>query len=241
MNIEHRNLAEITPYDRNPRQNEPAVEAVARSIAQFGWRQPIVVEQQNVIVVGHTRYKAAQRLGLTAVPVHVATDLTPEQIRAYRIADNKLAELAAGDLDLLPEELAASDAAQFDLDLLGFSEQELAQLLREEIAPGHTDPDELPEPPDEPITCPGDLWILGDHRLLCGDSGKPEDVDRLLGGATAQLVNTDPPYNVRVKPRSNNAIAAGLSSFPGTRHHQRFDQRRLAGRRSAAVYRAGLA
>jgi hypothetical protein len=117
------------PLQPKPAANEPAVDAVAGSIAEFGWRQPIVVDQRNVIVVGRARYKAAQKLGLKAVPVHVATDLTPAQVRAYRIADNKLAELAAWDLDLLPGELAALDAAEFDLELLGFSEHELARVL----------------------------------------------------------------------------------------------------------------
>jgi DNA modification methylase len=108
---------------------------------------------------------------------------------------------------------------------LGFPADELTKILGEEPASGLTDPDEIPEPPDEATTRPGDLWILGEHRLLCGDSSKPEDVDRLLNGATIQLVNTDPPYNVKVEPRSNNAIAAGNSSF-SNRHHQKFDLKR---------------
>jgi len=213
MKIEQRKLSTIKPYPGNPRQNDAAVDAVAASIREFGFRQPIVVDEEGVIVVGHTRYKAAIKLGLEKVPVHVARGLTPEQVRAYRIADNKTADLAGWDLDLLPEELAALKADDFDLSLIGFSEEELARLLSEDITDGLTDPDEVPEPPDEPITRPGDLWILGEHRLLCGDSGGPDDVDRLLDGAEIHLVNTDPPYNVRVEPRSNNAIAAGLSSF----------------------------
>jgi DNA modification methylase len=110
--------------------------------------------------------------------------------------------------------------------LLAFDDKELAQLLNPGVKDGLTDADEVPEPPDAAITQPGDLWILGEHRLLCGDSAKPDDVDRLLDGATIQLCNTDPPYNVRVEPRSNNAIAAGLSSFQGTKHHQKFDVER---------------
>ena len=170
-----------------------------------------------MIIVGHTRCKAAQKLGLEEVPVHVATDLTPEQIKAYRIADNQTATLAEWDYELLPIELSALQELDFDLDLLGFSEDELAKSLDPDVKEGLCDPDDVPEPPDEAITQPGDLWILGDHRLLCGDSSKPEDVDRLLDGATIHLVNTDPPYNVKVEPRSNNAIAAGLSSFAGSR------------------------
>ena len=152
-------------------------------------------------------------LGLAKVPVHVARDLTPEQIRAYRIADNKTAELATWNLDLLSIELAELQGAGIDWSLLGFDADELARLLGGDVQPGLTDPDDVPEPPDEAITQPGDLWMLGEHRLLCGDSGSPADVDRLLGGQPIHLVNTDPPYNVRVEPRSNNAIAAGLSSF----------------------------
>ncbi|MBP7748435.1 MAG: ParB N-terminal domain-containing protein [Phycisphaerae bacterium] len=234
MNVELRPLAEIKPYEKNPRDNDAAVDAVAESIRRFGFRQPIVVDADGVIVCGHTRWKAAQKLGLEQVPVHVARDLTPEQIRAYRIADNKTAELAEWNLELLPIELAELQGAGIDWSLLGFDADELAQLLDPGVKDGLTDPDDIPEPPDEAITQPGDLWLLGDHRLLCGDSGSPGDVDRLLGGQLVHLVNTDPPYNVKVEPRSNNAIAAGLSSFAGMQknvkaldaqglHHSGFD------------------
>jgi DNA modification methylase len=213
MRIEMWPVERVKPYESNPRINDDAVDAVAASIRGFGFRQPIVVDAEGVIIVGHTRWKAAQKLGMPVVPVHVATDLTPEQIRAYRIADNKTAELASWDFDLLPLELSQLGAAGFDLGLLGFDQDELAKILNPGGKDGLTDPDDVPEPPDEAITQPGDLWILGDHRLLCGDSGNPAHVDRLLGGADIHLVNTDPPYNVKVEPRSNNAIAAGLSSF----------------------------
>jgi len=222
MLVELRPITDIRPYANNPRLNDDAVDAVAASIRQFGFRQPIVVDAEGVIIVGHTRYKAALKLGLEKVPVHVATDLTPEQIKAYRIADNKTAELAEWNYELLPIELGELRACNFDLGLLGFDQEELAKLLDPGVKEGLTDPDEVPEPPDEAITKPGDLWILGDHRLLCGDSSKPEDVDRLLAGAAIHLVNTDPPYNVKVEPRSNNAIAAGNSSFTNY-HHQQMD------------------
>ncbi|MCG3138811.1 MAG: hypothetical protein HJJLKODD_02680 [Phycisphaerae bacterium] len=227
MQIEMKSVSEIKPYDHNPRINDHAVAAVADSIREFGFRQPIVVDTDGVIIIGHTRWKAAQQLGLEKVPVHVASELTPAQARAYRIADNKLAELAEWDLQMLTVELGELQKLEFDLDFLGFSFAELEKLLGAEIhgSTGATDPDAVPQPPDEAITQPGDLWILGNHRLLCGDSSKTEDVDRLLNGATTQLVNTDPPYNVKVEPRSNNAIAAGLSSFgePGLQNHQGFD------------------
>jgi DNA modification methylase len=213
MQIELRPIATIKPYDNNPRVNDPAVDAVAASIREFGFRQPIVVDEQDVIIVGHTRYKAALKLGLETVPVHVAVGLTPGQAKAYRIADNQTARLSDWDQDRLPIELAELQKMDFDLNLTGFSAEELMRLLEPPTSEGQCDPDDIPEPPDEAITQPGDLWLLGKHRLLCGDSSKPQEVDRLLDGAGIQLVNTDPPYNVKVEPRSNNAIAAGLSSF----------------------------
>jgi len=223
VKVELWKLERIKPYEHNPRKNDKAVDAVAESIRRFGFKQPIVVDTDGVIVVGHTRWKAARKLGLEKVPVHVARDLSPEQIKAYRIADNKTAELAEWDYELLPIELADLQGMDYDLAALGFGEEELAKLLDPGVKEGLCDPDEVPEPPDEPITNPGDLWILGEHRLLCGDAGKAEDVDRLLDGNPIHLVNTDPPYNVRVEPRSNNAIAAGLSSFQGPKQHQKFD------------------
>jgi DNA modification methylase len=223
MKIELRNMAELRPYENNPRLNDDAVAAVAASIREFGFRQPIVVDVEDVIICGHTRYKAALHLGLEKVPVHVAKDLTPEQIKAYRIADNQTASLAEWNYDLLPIELADLQAANYDLGLLGFDQDALAKLLDPGVKDGLCDPDEVPAPPDEATTRPGDLWVLGEHRLLCGDSSKADHVDRLLDGATIHLVNTDPPYNVKVEPRSNNAIAAGLSSFQGTTHHQSLD------------------
>jgi len=235
MKIEMRKTSEVKPYEQNPRINDQAVDAVAASIREFGFRQAIVVDEAGVIIVGHTRWKAAQKLGLEKVPVHVAKDLTPEKIRAYRIADNKLAELAEWNMDLLPLELKDLQGMDFDLDLLGFGSEELEKILGAGVSgnDGLTDPDAVPEPPDDPITQRGDIWVLGNHRLMCGDSSKPEDLDTLLNGCTISLCNTDPPYNVRVEPRSNNAIAAGLSSFGSAEavaasdargmHHQGFD------------------
>jgi DNA modification methylase len=251
MNVEMWPIERVKPYESNPRVNDGAVDAVAASIREFGFKVPIIVDAEGVVVTGHTRLKAAHKLGMREVPVIVAKDLSPEQIKAYRIADNKTAELADWNYDLLPIELGELQAADFNLELLGFDQDELAKLLNPGVQEGLTDPDEVPEPPDEPITQPGDLWILGEHRLLCGDSGSAADVDRLLDGAKVHLVNTDPPYNVKVEPRSNNAIAAGLSSFAnpsdpaakrlrsgqgnaafdiargktkvGTEHHQKFD------------------
>ncbi len=230
MQVELRPIGGIEPYENNPRQNDAGVDAVAASIQEFGFRQPIVVDEEGVIIVGHTRYKAALKLGLAEVPVHVAVGLSPAQAKAYRIADNQTATLSSWDDDKLPLELAQLQEMDYDLDLTGFSADELMRLIGSEENEGLTDPDAVPEPPDEATTKPGDLWILGKHRLLCGDSSKPEDVDRLLDGAVVHLVNTDPPYNVKVEPRSNNAIAAGLSSFPADAkpHYHGFDLARDA-------------
>jgi hypothetical protein len=233
MKIELRNLSDLCPYPGNPRLNDDAVDAVAASLREFGFRQHIVVDTDGVIIVGHTRYKAAVKLELDQVPVHVATDLTAEQIRAYRIADNQTSEQSDWDYDLLPIELGELKACDYDLGVLGFDPDELARLLDPTLRDGLVDPDDVPLPPDEAITQPGDLWILGNHRLLCGDSSKPADLDRLLDGAIIHLVNTDPPYNVKVEPRSNNAIAAGLSSFGGSTHHQKLDVERHPTKRKA--------
>jgi len=231
FNVELRKIDDIQPYDSNPRINDSAVDAVAASLQEFGFRQPIVVDADGVIVCGHTRWKAAQKLGLAKAPVHVAKDLSPEQIKAYRIADNKSGELAEWDFDILPIELSQLQAAGFDMDLLGFGEKELVQLLESDVTQGLSDPDAVPEPPDEAITQPGDIWVLGDHRLMCGDSGSAADLDALLDGAAIDLVAMDPPYNVKVEPRSSTAIAAGNSSHPDLSrkmHHQGFDVARGA-------------
>jgi DNA modification methylase len=227
MKIELRPITSIRPYENNPRIiDDEAVAAVAASIKEFGFRVPILLDRSGIIIAGHVRYKAALKLGLKQVPVIIANDLTPEQIKAYRIADNQTADLSDWNYDLLPIELSELQEKDYDLSLLGFDPDELAQLLDPGLKDGLCDPDDVPAPPDEATTRPGDLWILGDHRLLCGDAGKSEDVDRLLDAAKIHLVNTDPPYNVKVEPRSNNAIAAGLSSFAGAKHHQKFDVKR---------------
>lgn len=200
MSVELRPLDAVRPYANNPRQNDDAVEAVAESIRRFGFRQPIVVDQDGVIVAGHTRFRAAQRLGLATVPVHVATDLTPDEVRAYRLADNKTAELASWDDAMLSIELDALRGAGIDWTLLGFDEEELAKLLAPAGTEGLTDPDAVPEKPADPITKPGDLWLLGKHRLLCGDSTSATDVARLLDGAVPALMVTDPPYGVEYDP-----------------------------------------
>jgi site-specific DNA-methyltransferase (adenine-specific) len=196
MHVEMRPVGSIKPYEQNPRVNDAGVDAVAASLKAFGFRQPIVVDEHDVIIVGHTRYKAALKLGMTEVPVHVAVGLTPEQARAYRIADNQTATLSAWDDGRLVEELMALQTAGFDLDLTGFTAEDLNRLLASGGTEPQTDPDEVPEPPADPETKPGDLWLLGKHRLLCGDATKADDLARLMGQATADLLLTDPPYGV---------------------------------------------
>ncbi|MBH8566301.1 ParB N-terminal domain-containing protein [Nostoc sp. CENA67] len=196
MDVETWPVGRLKPYPQNPRHNDAGVDAVAASLKEFGFRQPIVVDEQDVIVVGHTRYKAALKLGMTEVPVHVARGLTPEQARAYRIADNQTATLSAWDDGLLAQELAALQAAAYDLGLTGFAEDDLLALLVDPAAAATGDPDAVPEPPAAPVTRPGDLWAVGRHRLLCGDATKAADVARVLGGSPADVLLTDPPYNV---------------------------------------------
>ena len=236
MKIELKPVDSIKPYEKNPRKNDQAVEAVSKSIVEYGFRQPIVVDKHGVIVVGHTRWKAAKALGLAKVPVHVATDLTPDKAKAYRLADNRTALIAQWDDPLLAVELGELKALDIDLGGLGFTPAEIAKLLEPGLEEGATDPDDIPAPPAKANTKPGDLWVMGGHRLLCGDSGSVEDVDRLLDGAVIHLACVDPPYNVKVEPRSNNAIAAGLSSFSAAKpkgqakHHQKFDVERHPGK-----------
>jgi len=199
MNVEMIALSRLVPYENNPRNNDAAVEAVARSIAEFGWRVPIVCDEGLVIVCGHTRYKAAKKLGLTLVPVHVARGLTPAQLRAYRIADNQTASIADWDDALLVEELTRLQADGFDLSLTGFDDDQLKNYLDAEPTLSG-DPDDVPSVPADPVTKPGDLILLGDHRLLCGDATNPADVARLLDDRTPFLMVTDPPYGVDYSP-----------------------------------------
>src|SRR5207248_6658570 len=154
----------------NPRQiPQTAVDKVAVSIQEFGFRQPIVVDQNRVIIVGHVRLLAARKLELTKVPVHVATELTPAQVNAYRLADNRTNEEASWDMEALALELAELKLDDFDLDLTGFNLDEIQELLAEKTE-GFTDEEEAPALPEFALTAPGDLWIMGHHRLLCGDS-----------------------------------------------------------------------
>ena len=198
MQVKDVAIERVIPYARNPRRNEAAVDKVVASIAEFGWRQPIVVDTDMVIVAGHTRFEAARRLGLAKVPVHVAEGLTPAQVRAYRLMDNRSAQEAVWDDELLALELRDLGLEDLDLALTGFDEDEIENLLAgvPEEADGLTDDDAVPEPPEDPISKPGDLWVMGDHRLLCGDATVLADVEKVLGGGLVDMTFTDPPYGV---------------------------------------------
>lgn len=189
-----RKLSEIKPYAKNPRKNDDAVKYVAESIKQFGFRVPIIVDANGEIVAGHTRYKAAKKLGMTEVPCVSADDMTPEQVKAFRLADNKTAEKAEWDMGLLADELAGLD---IDMSLFGFDLIEKDEVREDEFGE---------EPPETPITVLGDIWQLGRHRLLCGDSTDPDNLKRLMDGAMADQMVTDPPYNVDYTGKTQDAL-----------------------------------
>ncbi len=208
------------PY--NPRTIEDHdLEALRRSLRYFGTVEPIVVNRRSGrIVGGHQRVKAALAEEIEALPV-VYVDLDDPSEKQLNLALNRIH--GEWDMEKLEEVLRELETAGADLDLTGFTQLEIDELLRGDDEPidGLTDPDALPEPPDDPKTQPGDLIVLGDHRLLCGDSANPEDVAKLLAGARIHLLNCDPPYNVRVEPRSNNAIAMGSGTKGNVPNAQR--------------------
>ena len=201
-------ISAVKPYEKNPRKNDSAVDSVAKSIAEFGWQVPIVVDKQMVVICGHTRLKAALKLGLREVPIHVAENLSDDQVKAFRIADNKTAELAEWDYSLLPAELQSLCDSGYDVTMTGFTLEDLGDMLAGDDAPvdGATDPDDAPEPPEVPDSLPGTVYALGDHRLLCGDSTKQEDVAKVMQGDLAALWLTDPPYNVAYEGSDGKTI-----------------------------------
>jgi DNA modification methylase len=188
-------VADLKPWAKNPRKNDKAVDKVAESIRAFGFGAPLLARKANgEIIAGHTRIRAAEKVGLERVPVRFL-DISEEQAHLLALADNRLGEIAAWDDALLGSVLADLKAEGADLALSGFAENELAKLVEQESA-GNGDPDDVPEPPATPITKPGDLWALGAHRLLCGDSTSASDVGRLMAGERAALMQTDPPYGI---------------------------------------------
>lgn len=189
MNIKDIRTCDLKPYENNPRLNEDAVDLVAASIDEFGFKQPIVVDKDLIIIAGHTRWKAAQKLGLETVPCIQADDLTPAQVKAYRLADNKVAEAAQWDLDALQFELEELDNMDFDMEPFGFETETFSEQIAE-------DDNFEAELPTTPMTRSGQLWLLGKHRLMVGDSTKRQDVEKLCSDATVDMIVTDPPYNI---------------------------------------------
>ena len=218
MNIIEKNTNELIPYENNPRNNDGAVDAVAASIKNFGFKIPIVIDKDGVIVAGHTRLKAAKKLGMEKVPCIIADDLNEEQVKAFRLADNKTAELAEWDEELLAEELEALQ----DVDMEQFGFEGIENLLDEtkdaEEDNFDEDAEEIPT-----ITKPGDVWKLGDHRLICGDSTSKEIIEILMQEDRADMVFTDPPYGVSIgsKNKAINEVEAGRGGAHRRRHRER--------------------
>ena len=212
-------LSRLQPYAKNAKQHGPdQVAKIADSMAEFGWTVPCLVGEDGELIAGHGRVLAATQLGLTEAPVIVLGHLSEAQRKAYRIADNKLTELGSWDAALLSEELNALLAEDFDLSLVGFSDAELQSLLSGDEG-ANTGPqdgeDDVPETPEDPVSRPGDLWILGNHRLLCGDSTVATDVERVLNGVSPLLMVTDPPYGVEYDPSWRNQAGAAKTKRTG--------------------------
>lgn len=200
INIKHQKVEALIPYENNPRNNENAVEAVAGSIREFGFKNPIIVDQNNVIVAGHTRLLAAKELGLKEVPTIIADDLTTEQINAYRLVDNKTNELAQWDIDMLERELSEIDS--IDMEEFGFDD--FPDLELDKVIEDDFEDEELDH--EEPISQSGEIYQLGSHRLMVGDSTNKEDVRALTDGAQMDLLVTDPPYNVDYNGGTEDAM-----------------------------------
>lgn len=201
MNIIEVEIDKIIPYDNNPRNNDDAVNKVALSISAFGFKVPIVIDSNNIIVTGHTRVKAAKKLGMEKAPCILADDLTEEQIRAFRLADNKVAEFSKWDDEKLMQEL--EELENVDMELYGFDE------LEAEVEELNIVEDEVVEEV-EPRAKIGDIYKLGRHRLICGDSTDVNVIDRLMDGVKADMVFTDPPYNIQTKGGCKGNIGKGL-------------------------------
>jgi site-specific DNA-methyltransferase (adenine-specific) len=197
LNITQKTLHELIPYENNPRDNDDAVDYVAESIKEFGFKVPIIIDKNNVIVAGHTRYKACKKLSINEVPCLVADDLTEEQIKAFRLADNKVAEIATWDFEKLDLELST---LELDMELFGF------EIIEDEEPVEATEDDYEVEVPAEPKAKYGDVYQLGKHRLMCGDSTSIDDVEKLMNGAKVDLLITDPPYNVNYEGATKDKL-----------------------------------
>jgi ParB-like nuclease domain len=213
--IEYWALERLIPYASNARlHSEADIDKLAAAIGKWGWTSPVVVDEEGNLLAGHGRARAAAKLGLTSIPVIVANGWSEEDKRAYRLADNQLAARASWDFDLLGHELQELGFADFDVSLVGFEPDQLKTILAGLGSSGLTDPDSVPESPEQPVTRPGDIWLLGDHRVGCGDSTNSADVAQVLAGTEPHLMITDPPYGVDYDPswRSRRASLAGGGS-----------------------------
>lgn len=216
LKLTYRSVAALIPYARNARtHSEAQVAQIAASIREFGWTNPVLVDGENGIIAGHGRLLAARKLGMADVPVIELAGLSEAQKRAYIIADNKLALNAGWDEELLALEFGDLESLGFDLTLTGFGSDEIATLSNLGIR-GLTDPDEIPAPPEQATTLPGDVWLLGKHRLICGDSTNSEDVDRVLNGVKPHLLVSDPPYGVSYDPAWRERLGTGAELATGT-------------------------
>jgi len=200
-------IDKLIPYARNARiHTEEQVAQVAASIVEFGWTNPILVGANRIIIAGHARLAAARKLKLAEAPVIVLDHLTDTQRRALVLADNRLALSAGWDEDMLRVELESLKEDAFDLDLVGFTDEELEKILEAEPSGGLTDENEAPEPQDLVVTVAGDVWVMGEHRLLCGDATIAADVEKVMAGCLADMVFTDPPYNINYEGRTENKL-----------------------------------
>lgn len=216
LTVQNRPIEALIPFARNSRTHSGAqVAQIAASIREFGWTNPVLVDGDNGIIAGHGRVLAARKLGLTEVPCIEIRDMTEAQKRAYVIADNKLAENAGWDEELLALELGELKADGFDLDLIGFDVEDLGKLLEPDAMTGLTDDDDAPEVAEVAISRPGDVWVLGSHRLMCGDSTSVADVERLMDGYKADLIVTDPPYNVAYEGGTAEKLTIQNDSMSG--------------------------
>jgi len=207
LKMVERPISELTGYARNPRKNDDQVDRMVESIKEFGFRIPVVAKSDGLVVDGHLRLKAAKKMGMETVPVVLADELTDAQVKAFRLLANRSANWADWDDDLLRQELADLKGMDFDLSLTGFDAEEISSMLDIPLdVGGLTDPDEVPEPPVVPVTKPGDVWLLGKHRLMCGDSTSIDDLVRLCAGQLVDMWLTDPPYNVAYEGKTKDAL-----------------------------------
>ena len=214
MNIIEKPINEVIPYEKNPRINDNAVPAVMKSIEEFGFKVPIVIDKNGTIVTGHTRLKAAKKLGMKTVPCIVADDLTPEQIKAFRLADNKVAEAAEWDMELLNEELDGI----IDIDMSDFNFGDITDSPSSEDVV--EDDGENIELPRETKTRLGDLWTIGRHKLMCGDATSEDVLKRLMGGDKVDMYLTDPPYNVAYEGKTEDKLTIQNDSMEDSAFYQ---------------------